>query len=281
MPVGMPAPPVVVLGHGLGATREMRLDAYAEHFAAAGIAAIVFTYRHFGDSGGEPRQLVSVRDQLADWDAALAYTRSRTDIDSGRIAIWGSSFGGGLVISVAAKHRELRAVVSQCPFTDGVASAMALGLVSTVKLLPFVVRDVFAAARGIAPVMLPIAGRPRTPALMTAPDALPGYRALIPPGFDWLNEVAARSVPQLVAYRPGRSAARVTPPILFCISDSDSVTPPERSLKLVRRAPRGDVRIYAAGHFELYVDDTFDVLAADQTSFLQVHLGVVAHDGAR
>ena len=43
MPTGVTAPPVVILGHGLGATREMRLDAFAERFAQAGIAALAFT----------------------------------------------------------------------------------------------------------------------------------------------------------------------------------------------------------------------------------------------
>ena len=50
--------PVVVMGHGLGATRELGLAPYAGRFAAAGMAALVFTYRHLGDSGGEPRQLL-------------------------------------------------------------------------------------------------------------------------------------------------------------------------------------------------------------------------------
>ncbi|WP_238997054.1 hypothetical protein [Mycolicibacterium sp. CBMA 361] len=36
LPTGVAAsPPVVILGHGLGATREMRLDAFAERFAQA------------------------------------------------------------------------------------------------------------------------------------------------------------------------------------------------------------------------------------------------------
>ncbi|MBW8822145.1 MAG: alpha/beta fold hydrolase, partial [Streptomyces sp.] len=127
LPTGVTSPPVVVLGHGLGATREMRLDAFAERFAQAGIAAVAFTYRHFGDSGGHPRQLLSIRRQLADWDAALAYVSSRTDVDRSRVAVWGSSFGGGHAITVAARHPELRAAVAQCPFTDGLASALALG----------------------------------------------------------------------------------------------------------------------------------------------------------
>src|SRR5919202_566943 len=92
----LPAP-LIVMGHGLGAVREMRLDAYAQRFAAAGFAALVFDYRHFGASGGEPRQLLDVRRQLEDWRAAVAFARTVDGIDPERVALWGTSFSGGHV----------------------------------------------------------------------------------------------------------------------------------------------------------------------------------------
>ena len=64
--------PGVVLAHGWTGVREQRLDAYAERFAGAGLAALVFDYRHFGASSGEPRQLLDVKRELADWQAAIA-----------------------------------------------------------------------------------------------------------------------------------------------------------------------------------------------------------------
>ena len=70
-PTGVDNPPVIVLCHGLGAVREMRLDTYAERFAAEGYAVLAFTYRHFGDSGGEPRQLLNIGKELDDIAAAL------------------------------------------------------------------------------------------------------------------------------------------------------------------------------------------------------------------
>ena len=76
LPEGVKKPPVVILGHGFGAIREMRLDAFSERFAAAGIATLAFTYRYFGDSGGMPRQLMSVKRQLQDWDAALDFVKN-------------------------------------------------------------------------------------------------------------------------------------------------------------------------------------------------------------
>jgi dienelactone hydrolase len=250
----------------------MRLDAYGERFAAAGIAAFVFTYRHFGDSGGQPRQLLSISRQLADWDAALAHVKGRADVDGTRSGVWGSSFGGGHAITVASRHPELRAAVSQCPFTDGLASARAMGPRAALKLLPYVARDWAAHARGADPVTLPLAGRPGTLALMTAPDALAGYDALVPPGLDFVNAAAARVVPTIATYRPGRAAKKVKMPILFCVSNHDTVTPAEQTLRYARTAPEGVIKTYDAGHFAFYLDDAFEEIVTDQIAFLTRHL---------
>src|SRR3546814_5061771 len=65
-----------------------------------------FRSRHFGDSEGQPRQLLSIKRQLADWDAAIAFVKGRSDLDPTRIAVWGSSFGGGHAITVARSEEH-------------------------------------------------------------------------------------------------------------------------------------------------------------------------------
>lgn len=280
LPSGVTSPPVVILGHGLGATREMRLDAFAERFAQAGIAALAFTYRHFGDSGGQPRQLLSIKRQLADWDAAIAYLKARGDVDGAHLAVWGSSFGGGHAITVASRHPELRAAVAQCPFTDGLASALALGPVASLKLAPMVARDLAAKVRRRDPAMIPLAAAPGSPALMNAPDALPGYQAILPAGTTFRNEVAARVVPTIATYRPGRAAKSIAFPILFCVSNTDTVTPPAQTLRYAGTAPRGEIKTYDAGHFDFYLGDPFEALVRDQVEFLTRHL-VPAHAASR
>ena len=264
---------MVILGHGLGGTREMRLDAFAERFAQAGIAALAFTYRHFGDSGGQPRQLLSIKRQLADWDAAIDWVKNRRDVDGTRIAVWGSSFGGGHSITVASRHPELKAAVAQCPFTDGLASALALGPAGSLKTLPVVARDVASMVFRRPPAMIPLAGPPGSVALMNAPDALPGYEALLPPETTFRNEVAARFAPTGMTYRPGRAAKKIKFPILFCVSNTDSVTPPAQTLRYARTAPRGEIKRYDAGHFDFYLGEPFEELVRDQVEFLtrQLH----------
>ena len=125
---------------------------------------------------------------------------------------------------------------------------------------------------GRAPVMIPLAGEPGSLALMNAPDALPGYQALLPADTTFRNEVAARVAPTITTYRPGRSAREIASPILFCISDTDTVTPPEQTERYARTAPRGEIKHYDAGHFEFYLGEPFEQLVGDQIEFLTRHL---------
>ncbi len=85
-------PPIVVLPTG-SAVRE-RGDCLRTHGGLPNrLAAFVFDYRTFGDSDGQPRNLVSPHRQLADWQAAVNHVRAREDVDgadsrSGDISQW-------------------------------------------------------------------------------------------------------------------------------------------------------------------------------------------------
>ncbi|WP_156687607.1 alpha/beta hydrolase [Mycobacterium sp. Marseille-P9652] len=271
-PAGDGRAPLLVMAHGLGAVRTMRLDAYAERFSAAGYACLVFDYRNFGDSGGQPRQLLDVGMQLADWAAAVSYARTLDAVDPDRIGLWGTSFGGGHVIATAARVPGIAAAVAQCPFTDGVASLRAIPPLTAARITERAVRDIVGAATGRTPVMIPTAGRPGEVALMTAPDAYDGYLRLVPPGVQVPNEVAARIGLKVLTYRPGRLTAKVPCPILFCVCETDSVAPATPTLRYAAKAPHGEVRMYPEGHFAIYVGDAFERVVADQLTFLDRHL---------
>ena len=262
---GKPGAPVVVLGHGLGGVRTMRLDAFAERFAAEGYSCLVFDYRHFGDSDGEPRQLLDIDRQLQDWAAAIAYARTR---GSGRVVLWGTSFGGGHVIVAAARDGDIAAVVSQCPFTDGLASALATNPLVAAKVTLRALGDRVRGTIGRTPRMIPLAGRPGSTALMSTPDALDGYLALLPEAGTFRNEVFARVGLDIPLRRPGRHASNVTCPILFSVCETDSVAPAKATLRHAARAPRGEVRLYPEGHFAIYVGEAFERVVADQIEFL-------------
>ncbi|OBH93241.1 alpha/beta hydrolase [Mycobacterium sp. E2733] len=272
-PPGPGPAPLVVMAHGLGAVRSMRLDAYAERFSAAGYACLVFDYRNFGDSGGRPRQVLDIGLQLADWAAAVAHARTIPGIDAKRIALWGTSFAGGHVIATAARLPGIAAAVVQCPFTDGIASARTItNPLITARITTRAVRDAIGARLGRPPVMVATAGKPDEVALMNTPDAYSGYLRLVPDGVELRNEVAARIALHVFTYRPGRLASEITCPILFCVCEADSVAPAGATLRHAAKAPRGEVKLYPERHFEIYVDEAFDRVVADQIAFLDKHL---------
>lgn len=264
----------VVMAHGLGGLRTAGLAPYAERFAAAGHAVLVFDYRHFGASDGTPRQLVSVPRQLADWAAALAFARRQAGVDPRRVALWGSSFSGGHVLVTAARDAQVAALCAQGPMMDGLAATLNIaryaGIGQLLRLAGCGLRDAVAALRGQAPVMLPLVGAPGTLATMSTPDAEPGYRAIVGP--DWINAICARFALTLAFYRPVAWARRVRCPALLIVAD-DSVAPADAALRTARRlGPRCELHQWPCGHFDLYRGEPFERGVALQLDFLQCAL---------
>jgi uncharacterized protein len=271
--------PAVVLCHGLGAVRTMRLTAYAERFAAAGYVALVFDYRHFGDSDGAPRELLDIRRQRQDLAAAVGYARGLPEVDPEQVVAWGTSFGGGHVLALAAEDPRLAAAISQCPFTDGIASALALGARSGFKAGLRGVRDVLSSWRGRDPVRVAIAGPPGSTALMSAPDAEPGYLRLGHYATQGLPDTVAARIGLHVPFdRPGKLTPRIDCPVLFCVCDDDSVAPARATLRHAAKAPRGEIRRYPVGHFDIYLGNPFERAVADQLAFLREHTPVKRGD---
>src|SRR4051795_5384528 len=93
----------VVMGSGFGVTKEPGTDAFARRFHDAGFSVLAFDHRGFGDSGGLPRQVVRIRGQLGDWEAALLAAARLPEVDPARIAAWGFSTGGGPLLRVGAR----------------------------------------------------------------------------------------------------------------------------------------------------------------------------------
>ncbi|HWJ08846.1 MAG TPA: alpha/beta hydrolase [Nocardioides sp.] len=270
--------PVIVMAHGFGGVRALRLYAYAEAFAAAGYAVAVFDYRGFGDSAGTPRQLLDVAMQHQDWRAALAYARTLPGIDPDRVVAWGTSFAGGHVISVAGQGEPLAAIIAQVPHVSGPAAVRATGLLPSLRVGLLGIRDQVGAWRGRGPVYVDAAGRPGATAVMTSPDAVPGMDRLIADSGlrekDYPAEVAARIVLKIGLYSPKRWARGVTCPALVQIADQDAVTPRRVAEAAAARMAKPTVRVYSGGHFAPYVEPLFGAVIRDQLAFLREHVPV-------
>lgn len=272
--------PVVVMGHGFGGVRALRLYAYAEHFAAAGYLVVVFDYRGFGDSAGVPRQVLDVSMQHQDWRAALAFARQLSQADDQRVVAWGTSFGGGHVISVAGSGEPLAAVIAQVPHVSGPAAVRATGVRASLRVAPLGIRDQVRALLRRDPVYVECAAEPGEAGAMTTADALPGMNRLMSESGmapdDYPTYVAARIVLKIGLYSPKRRASAITCPALVQIAEQDAITPRRVAEATAARMAHSTVKIYPCGHFDPYVEPFFSQVVADQLAFLQQHVPVSA-----
>jgi len=251
------------MAHGLSGTRRDRLGPFAERFAEAGFAALVFDHRGFGDSGGEP-DLFDPGRQLEDWRAAIAFARSRAGIDASRIATFGSSMGGGNALAAAADDPAVAAAISQVPFLDIVHQAHRSSPTVTARMV---------AAAVLGRHILAV-GQPDEPAFINAPGGEEGWRRVVAMGEDsrWRNRVSSRWLLGR-PYRPIRHAARLHCPWLVCVGEADRVAKPAPAVAAAKRAPRGELRTYpGVDHFDIYDGPAHEALVADQIEFLGRHL---------
>ena len=65
-------------------------------------------------------------------------------------------------------------------------------------------------------------------------------------------------------------------PILFAVCEADSVAPPRATMRWAKTAPKGEIRRYDTGHFDIYLGDWFALVIADQIDFVRAHVPVQA-----
>ncbi|MCP4669505.1 MAG: alpha/beta hydrolase [Deltaproteobacteria bacterium] len=276
LPENVTAPvPCIIMGHGFGGTKDAGLAAYATRFQAAGFAVLVFDYRHFGESGGQPRQLIWIPYQLEDWSAAIQYARGLKQIDPAKIALWGTSFSGGHVIVTAAKDHDIACVSAQCPGLDGHAAGEKFfkreGIGYLLRMMMHGQRDMVRSWFGLSAHKIPLVGKPGSIAFMTTPDAYENFGKLLPENF--INEACARIMLRGDKYRPVKHAKNVQCPVLLQICDNDSLLPKSSADEAEKELGKyAEVKHYPIGHFDIYIGENFEKAVRDQLAFFKKHL---------
>jgi len=264
--------PVIVMAHGFGCVRTLRLPAYAQRFADAGYVVVLFDYRHFGDSDGLPRQLLDISAQLDDWRAAIAWARTLDGVDPDHVVAWGTSLAGGHVITLAGTGTRLTAIIAQVPHVSGFSAVRATGLRHGVRLLPAALDDTWRALFHRPPRYVDSVGAPGSLSIMATPDALPGVtRMAAADGAtpeDYPISVAARIALRIGLYSPVRHAAAVSCPALIQVVGDDALTPAAEARKAASRMLQATLKTYPGRHFDVYIEPLFDTVVADQLEFL-------------
>lgn len=257
--------PCIVMAHGFTATRDDGLPAYAEAFCEAGYVVVVFDYRGFGASTGTPRQLLDIAMQHADYHTVVEWARRLDGVDPDRIVVWGSSFSGGHVLAVAAEDPRIAAVISQAPFTDGIATLRAQPLSFVPKGLAAGLRDQIGAWRGQPPHLMAAVGDPGTVAAMTSPTPNPDSRRSSARTRCGAMNSAPASHCAWASTGPASSQGGWP---CHCWSACARTTPSHPGTDDRGGAARTarELRRYPYGHFDIYRDPQ---VKADQLAFLR------------
>lgn len=269
----------IVLAHGLSGTMDSRLFEYADYFRSLGFYALVFDYRFFGSSEGEPRQFLSVPKQKADWKAAIEMVRGLDDVDAHRVGLFGSSFSGGHVIHLALEDPEIRAVTAQCPLIDSYATMQLAVQYRSPKqakqLQSLILLDWFRGLVGLPTITIKSAlesPSDESLAVLASPEAHEFFNV---GGPNWVNAIAARSFisGKLSTNDPSRLVDDLRTPTLLQICDKDLTVDNESIKTFARRAgPIAEVEHYDCGHFEIYLPPFFKKAVSDAGNFFERHL---------
>jgi len=180
------AVPGMLLVHGWGGIKSHLNAADAPQFAALGYVVLTFDYRGWGESPGmlvrksagkgvpRPDELTEVRELvdplafLEDIRNALAFLMGEPRVDRNRLAVWGSSLGGGLALQTAIEFPAVRVLISQIGNVNPRA-----GIVDLPDASPLSQPSVLSRRIGIA--------RGELPPFPGAESALPGLRGTM----DW------------------------------------------------------------------------------------------------
>ena len=252
--------PTIVMAHGFSAVKEMYLDRFAEAFATAGLASVVFDNRNLGASDGEPRQEIDPWRQIRDYRDAISFAETLEETDATRIGVWGSSYSGGHVLVVGAIDRRVKCVVSQVPLASGHDNVRRLIRADHLAAVQgMFVQDRRDRRAGKAPAMIPVVAEE-----LSAPSALPTLdswkwftetaRMRAP---TWKNEVTLRSVEMFTEYEPGGYVSFISPtPLLMVVALGDVLAIADLALAAYERAlePKRLVTL-DGGHFDAYVSD--------------------------
>lgn len=269
--------PAIVMAHGYSGVKEMGLDKYAEKFAAAGFAVLVFDYRHLGASEGEPRGQIFYYEQHQDYRNAISWLTLQKEVDPQKICAWGTSYSGGHVLHLAAFDKRIKAVVSQVPGVGAwetffaklspdelaktygrfAASRNETYASATVKYLPVVTAD------------------PKQRAVMRQKEAYEYFmgmsKAKAP---SWNNQVTVESLELNMEYKPVANIDLISPtPLLMVIASDDTISAPALQKKAYEQAKEPKkLLVFKGGHFDAYAGAGFEEVSKAAVEWFVQHL---------
>ncbi len=266
--------PLIVLGGGFAAVKEMGMADFAERFADAGFAAIAFDFRNLGTSDGSPRQELDPWKQIEDLRHAITYAQTLSSVDADRIGLWGTSYSGGHSLVVGATDRRVKCVAVQMPTISGHWSGFRRVPMDQIgAVTAALAADRIKRMQGEAPTMRPIVGDADDHPIYQSREVRTWFDRLAPDAPSWRNEVTLRTLEYARGYEPGAYIEFISPtPLLMVVGREDSLTCYDLQLEAYNRAlePKKLV-LLDGGHFTCY-DEEFEPAVSAAVDWFTTHL---------
>ena len=266
--------PAVVMAHGFTAVKEQGLSDFAERFVAAGFVTLVFDYRYFGDSEGEPRSQVFPLEMVEDYRNAITWVSDQPEVAPQRIGIWGTSYSGGLVLYVATFDKRVKAVVAQVPSAVNPESRRAINPERWDSAGEFLLRDRIERYKtGMVNYMKVVAPEGEA-CVLPGKEAYEGYMAIKEIGPNWRNQVTLESLEKIREFDPVSLVHLMSPTALLLIpAEKDSLIPLDAVKATYEKArePK-DISILPIKHFDIYEEPWLSKAAGAAIDWFEKYL---------
>lgn len=267
----------IAMAHGFSGVKEMDLPLFAERFAATGFTTLVFDYRSFGESDGEPRGQLFPQQQIEDYRNAVTFLSLQPEVDPERIGVWGTSFSGGHVLHLGAFDRRLRAVVSQVPAVSVFANAQRVHQPEQLAhLQDMISQDRVERYRTGKVGRLPVVAPPGEPCMLPARSEYERLTRQSREAPTWQNFLTTESLEKILEYSPGATVRWIAPtPLLLIVAGLDMLTPPDLTLDVYREAgePKSLLWLRCKHHDVYDVPMYFEQACGAAVSWFGQHLG--------
>ena len=274
LPAKIKKPPVIVMAHGFAGVRQFKLIRYAQRYAQAGFAVVLFDYRNWGGSTGKPRELISIKQQLEDWYSVIAYIRKCNVVDAHQIILWGTGLSGGYVLKLASELTGILAAMVQVPFVDGAESSKIYPIQHMAQALKIASQDLMAAKVGRTAKTMPVV-HPYALSYYPSKDSYDGYMSIVDSNYYWSGEVPARAMLDVIRFRPIQFVRNIRIPVLFIAAKKDAVIPIDSSRETVTNiAPYAEYHEWDILHFDIYKEKWMEKAIKVQLEFLDRCRGI-------
>ena len=270
--------PALVIGHGFSFIKEALVN-QGSYFARHGYATLAIDYRSFGESEGETRGQLFPLNEVEDYRNSISWLEQQSQVDANRIGIWGTSFGGAVVIYTAAVDRRVKVVVSQVPVVNGRAWLRSLRTPDQwEELLDKLVEDRRRRFRGEPSARVPVTGMARHDefAVMPGDKEITDFLAIAKQGLlTWRDTLTLESAEKVIEFDPSSVINLISPRPLRIITAAgyDIIHPIDQIMEAYKKADEPkDLVLLPFRQLDMYTQPKQDVGLKHAVEWFATHL---------